>query len=303
MQDEMIGKIFGKWTVLEKTEHRNSDRCIMYLCKCECGTIKEVSGVNLRRGKSKSCGCYKKASINLTGLIFDKLTVLERIDNKNNKEINWLCQCECGNTCIRTTYQLRNKAHFHSCGCYTKEQAKTINPGYNLINKKFNFLTVKELLPERNNRGDKLWRCQCDCGNKTIVSSYHLINGEVASCGCIKQSIGEKHIEDILKNNNINYKKEYTIKELNYKRFDFAIKDNDNNIIRLIEFDGRQHYNINNIFNTKNSYSFEEIQNHDKEKNDYALSYNIPLVRIPYWERDNITLEMIMGDQYLVKKE
>lgn len=301
MQDEMIGKIFGKWTVLEKTEHRNSDRCIMYLCKCECGTIKEVSGVNLRRGKSKSCGCYKKASIDLTGLTFDKLTVLERTNNKNNKDINWLCQCECGNTCTRTTYQLRNKAHFHSCGCYTKEQAKTINQGYNLIDKKFNFLTVKELLPERNSRGDKLWRCQCDCGNKTIVSSCHLINGEVASCGCIKQSIGEKHIEKILKENNINYKKEYTIKELNYKRFDFAIKDNNDNIIRLIEFDGRQHYNTNNIFNTKNSYSFEEIQNHDKEKNQYAFSHNIPLVRIPYWERDNITLEMIMGDKYLVK--
>ena len=189
--DEMIGQIFGKWTVLERTEHRNSDRCIMYLCQCECGTRREVSGINLRRGRSKSCGCYKKASIDLTGLTFDRLTVLRRIDdNKNNKEINWLCQCKCGNTCIRSTYQLRNKNHFHSCGCYTKEQAKTINQGYDLINKKFNFLTVKELLPERNKRGDKIWCCQCDCGNKTIVSSYHLISGEVASCGCIKQSIG-----------------------------------------------------------------------------------------------------------------
>lgn len=300
----MVGQTFGKWTVLEKTEHRNADRCIMYLCKCECGTIKEVSGVNLRRGKSKSCGCYKKASIDLTNLTFDRLTVLRRADdNKNNREINWLCQCECGNTCIRSTYQLRNKNHFHSCGCYTKEQAKTINQGYNLINKKFNFLTVKELLPERNNRGDKMWSCQCDCGNNTIVSSYHLTSGEVASCGCIKQSIGEKHIEDILKNNNINYKKEYAIKELNYKRFDFAIKDDNNNIVRLIEFDGRQHYQIDNIFNTKNSYSFEEIQAHDKEKNQYALSHNIPLVRIPYWERDNITLEMLFSDEYLVKEE
>lgn len=28
---------------------------------------------------------------------------------------------------------------------------------------------------------------------------------------------------------------------------------------------------------------------------------NIPLVRIPYTERDNITLDMLLGDQYLVK--
>lgn len=39
----------------------------------------------------------------------------------------------------------------------------------------------------------------------------------------------------------------------------------------------------------------------DKIKNEYALSHNIPLVRIPYKERDHITLEMIMGDKYLVK--
>ena len=36
-------------------------------------------------------------------------------------------------------------------------------------------------------------------------------------------------------------------------------------------------------------------------KNEYALSHNIPLVRIPYWERDNITLEMILEDKYLIK--
>lgn len=34
----------------------------------------------------------------------------------------------------------------------------------------------------------------------------------------------------------------------------------------------------------------------DKVKNEYALSHGIPLVRIPYWERDNITLEMLFGD-------
>lgn len=45
----------------------------------------------------------------------------------------------------------------------------------------------------------------------------------------------------------------------------------------------------------------ETIQKRDKVKNNYALTHNIPLVRIPYWERDNITLDMIMGNQYLIK--
>jgi hypothetical protein len=41
----------------------------------------------------------------------------------------------------------------------------------------------------------------------------------------------------------------------------------------------------------------------DKIKNNYAKEKNIPLVRIPYWERDNITLDLIMGNKYLIKEE
>lgn len=34
----------------------------------------------------------------------------------------------------------------------------------------------------------------------------------------------------------------------------------------------------------------------DKIKNNLALQNNIPLVRIPYWERYNITLDMLLRD-------
>ena len=35
-------------------------------------------------------------------------------------------------------------------------------------------------------------------------------------------------------------------------------------------------------------------------KNKYCLINNIPLVRIPYWEKNNITYTMIMGAKYLI---
>lgn len=38
-----------------------------------------------------------------------------------------------------------------------------------------------------------------------------------------------------------------------------------------------------------------------KFKNEWAAAHNIPLVRIPYTERDNITLDMLLGDRFLVK--
>ena len=96
--------------------------------------------------------------------------------------------------------------------------------------------------------------------------------------------------------NNINFIDEYSFLDLPKSRFDFAIIDN-HQIIRLIEFDGEQHY-----YDIEKWGGLELQQKRDKVKNDYALLHNIPLVRIPYWERDKITLEMILGSTYEVKK-
>ena len=68
----------------------------------------------------------------------------------------------------------------------------------------------------------------------------------------------------------------------------------------MIEFDGEQHYNdYRGLWNNIND-PLAKRQKRDQEKNEYAKSHNIPLVRIPYWERDHITLDMLMGDKYLI---
>lgn len=33
------------------------------------------------------------------------------------------------------------------------------------------------------------WLCICDCGNKKIVSAYHLKNGHTTSCGCYQKEV------------------------------------------------------------------------------------------------------------------
>ena len=41
----------SKWTVIDYAGNSK------WNCLCECGTKKEVAGVTLRKGSSKSCGC------------------------------------------------------------------------------------------------------------------------------------------------------------------------------------------------------------------------------------------------------
>jgi hypothetical protein len=56
---EMIGKEFGKWTVLEEVEKRNNKRAFM--CRCDCGKKYVVMGDNLRNGTSVWCmSCSSK---------------------------------------------------------------------------------------------------------------------------------------------------------------------------------------------------------------------------------------------------
>lgn len=42
------------------------------------------------------------------------------------------------------------------------------------------------------------WKCICDCGNITHVSSHELLSGDTKSCGCQKESFGEELINNLL---------------------------------------------------------------------------------------------------------
>jgi hypothetical protein len=56
--ENLIGRRFGKWSVLER---RGNDctRNARWLCRCDCGTESMVSSDALRGGQSESCGCAK----------------------------------------------------------------------------------------------------------------------------------------------------------------------------------------------------------------------------------------------------
>ena len=54
----MNGHRFGLWTVLRENG-RDRHGQAFWLCRCDCGTEKNVTGGRLRRGESRSCGCDK----------------------------------------------------------------------------------------------------------------------------------------------------------------------------------------------------------------------------------------------------
>lgn len=238
--------------------------------------------------------------IDLKDQIFGKLKVLEKDNSrKTNSGSYWLCECECGNIKSVKSSSLR-RGEIQSCGCFRNlriAEAKKLKSETEMLNKRFGKLTVKSRSKRKGNDGELYWICECDCGNTIEVLGHSLKRNDgnqTVSCGCYHRSIGATKILTLLTNNNINFIEEYSFIDLPKSRYDFAIIEN-NQIIRLIEFDGEQHFK-----NIPRWGGLELQQKRDNIKNEYAISHNIPLVRIPYWEQENITIDLILNDKYLV---
>lgn len=59
IKKDISGQRFGYLTVIsESDEKNNKSRHIKWLCKCDCGKFKVISGNALRMGNIVSCGCY-----------------------------------------------------------------------------------------------------------------------------------------------------------------------------------------------------------------------------------------------------
>ena len=240
--------------------------------------------------------------IDLTGHTYGRLTVLYKDNNRITKSGSyWICQCKCGKIKSIKSSSLR-RGEIQSCGCLRTERTMKTKIEKNLIDdligNRYGFLTVISKDPERTKDGAVKWICQCDCGNIVSVRGGALKNkteNRTISCGCAHMSYGELQIKLLLEQFNIPYAQQQGFKDLPRKHYDFSILNERNEVIRLIEFDGEQHFKEIEIFSP-----LATIQQRDKEKNDWAKQHNIPLVRIPYWERDNISLDMLLGDKYLI---
>lgn len=231
-----------------------------------------------------------------TGKKYGRLTVLERAGSTPGGIATWKCRCDCGNETIVQGAHLRN-GHTVSCGCRMREVG-----GYNfkdLTGQKFGLLTVIQRVEDINK--EVAYECKCDCGNVIITRARNLtFNGKI-SCGCIRQSKGENIIEKLLKDNNIKYEKEKTFSDLvsikdnkTPYRYDFYLPEYN----RLIECDGEQH-------NTdKYDYYFgrpyQELQQIDTIKNEYAKNHNIDIIRIPYKHINNLIINDLLGSKFAI---
>jgi len=79
---DLTDQKFGFWTVLERagTKTDRSQCLSLWKCQCDCGTIKVVNREDLKRGRSKSCGCGLAKKLNPIPMTKDDLQKRWKID-------------------------------------------------------------------------------------------------------------------------------------------------------------------------------------------------------------------------------
>lgn len=277
---DLTGQKFGYLIVDRKLpkEARVIKNKTNWVCICEyCGEEHIKTTGDLRRGRTNSCNCVLQTD--LTGNRYGRLTVIERTEERSGTAYKWLCKCDCGNYVKGATNHLK-RGNIKSCGCITSKD---------LTGETFGMLTVKGDTGKRTPQRGKIWLCECECGNEYEVRTDSLTTGNTTSCGCLSESKGEKEVREFLEKNNIKYEEEYTFDDLIHVkplRYDFGILDSKGNLLGLIEYDGRQHFEMTGYFGGIEE--FELYQERDQIKNEYAEDNNIPLLRIPYTEYENI---------------
>lgn len=210
------------------------------------------------------------------GVLDSRITVLKRDIDSKDRLVKWICQCDCGT--IFSAYGTKIRSGWtKSCGCLQKEITSRRTRA-DLTGQVFGYLTALECLGKKNH--NVAWLCKCKCGNLKIVTSNNLMSGEVQSCGCLK-SKGEELVSQFLKENHINFIKEYNLGNLkniqkSNLRIDFGIIDSNSNLIGAIEVNGLQHYDI------LNPWYNQTIEDNLLLKEKYCMENNIPFLILPY---------------------
>ncbi|MCM3252431.1 hypothetical protein [Priestia aryabhattai] len=183
----------------------------------------------------------------------------------------------------------RNFLKGHRCPKCFGTPKKTIDQFkkeiYNLVGDEY------EVIGEYVNTNTKIDMKHNECGNVYPVIPFTFLKG--SRCPKCIESRGEKKINEFFKENSIFASSQYRFNDCRNAAplpFDFAVIE-DGNVKVLIEYDGEGHFKPFRYSKDEEVMlkKLKHGQKNDQIKNNYCIKNRIPLIRIPYWEYENVT--------------
>jgi len=264
--------------------------------KCSCGEIFYTSLNKFKNGKIQCNICGRKLIADHKRLKLNEMIeyinnnsnyTFVSIDNKNNITSKSIITLKCDKGHEYKT-EWNNFQQGKRCP-YCLGKYKTTSDFYNEVN----IITNGEytLVGEYIDSSTYTKIIHNICGHIWDITPNNFLNGH--RCPKCKLSKGECLVKGFLENNFIQYIFQYKFIECKNKfslPFDFAVINNDK-LLCLIEYDGKQHFEPVNFGGISDIEAYKNYLNtvyNDNIKNLYCKSNNIKLIRIPYWEFNNI---------------
>lgn len=99
---DLTGQRFGRLVAVTRTDVLGCTNTYKWICKCDCGQLKEIETSSLRSGNTRSCGCLRSEKflklITKHGLCYTKVYFSvknkERRDRKKAIDFDWTFEME-----------------------------------------------------------------------------------------------------------------------------------------------------------------------------------------------------------------
>jgi len=283
-EQEVFEKYNGEYKVIGK--YINSDKKVEML-HTKCNKTWFPTPNNFLTGKSKcpTCAGLKKITQEeYIKKVKEKTNEFEVIGNIVNVDT----KIEMKHLICNKTFNILPRIFLNTLRCPICKPAKTKRLTQEQAEERINRLGEGEykLLDKYINIDSPLLIKHLKCGTEYYASLNNFSHGERCP-ECHVVSKGEERVKKYLLKNKILYKRGHKFKDCKYKRalpFDFYIE----HLNTCVEFDGEQHYKRAFGSKDKKGERLKLQQMKDQIKNKYCEDKNIRLIRIPYWDFDNI---------------
>lgn len=298
IDEEEVKKLFKNNGCELLSEYKNSRTPVKY--KCVCGEKSEITVSEFKRG-TRCIECGRKKAKDTKEEKYQYSEEFQRLFEEEGYEMlelykgaknKILLKCPKGH---EKSMKPANFKTGNRCGECSEKRKKTFEE----VKERFeeeNYIMISTEYVEAFSKLEVV----CPKGHEVEISWDNFNQGK--RCGICKESKGEKRIAEYLVHNAITYERQQTFDDCKDKRklpFDFAIFNENKDIIQLIEYDGHQHFQPIDFFGGEKA--FKLAKKHDKIKTKYCKKKKIPLLRIRYWEFEQI--EEILNERLIAHIE
>lgn len=239
--------------------------------------------------------CYGRKRSNKDIIPLIKNKSIELLSNYKGCEKPIKCKCQkCGN--IWTTIPKVLTSNGSGCPKCGREKVKSKrSKSHNEFIMELRKINPNITILEKYNGAHRKIKCKCNLDGHIWYGYPSNLLNQSAGCPVCNLSNAERKMLLTLDRLNINYIPQYSTDGCKYKyklKFDaFYIK---NQI--AFEYNGEQHYKPIDFAGKGEEWAKQQLeltQKRDKAKIEYCKNNNIPIIIIPYWEKDNMEFFII----------